>query len=66
VDRQIRVGTGIQYDWSEALTVGAAYEYFDNGKAKIGQEGGALQGPLKGDFNPAAGHFLALNLIWRF
>ena len=66
MDRQIRVGTGIQYDWNEAITVGAAYEYFDNGKAKIDQEGGALQGPLKGDFDPAAGHWIALNLIWRF
>jgi len=33
--RQIRIGTGIQYDWNEDMTIGAAYAYVDTGKAKI-------------------------------
>lgn len=66
LDRQIRVGTGLQYDWNQDVTVGVAYEYLDAGKAKIDQDGGPLQGPLKGDYDPNVIHFLAFNLIWKF
>jgi long-chain fatty acid transport protein len=37
LDRQIRIGTGIQYDWKEDMTLGIAYEYLDAGEAKIDQ-----------------------------
>jgi long-chain fatty acid transport protein len=66
LDRQIRIGTGIQYGWNEDVTMGVAYEYLDAGKAEIDQEGGLLQGPLKGDYDPNAIHFFAVNLIWKF
>ena len=66
LDRQIRIGTGIQYDWNRNVTVGAAYEYLDAGDAEIDQEGGPLQGPFKGDYDPNAIHFFAVNLIWKF
>jgi len=66
LDRQIRIGTGIQYDWNEDVIVGVAYEYLDAGEAEIDQEGGLLQGPLKGDYDPNAIHFFAVNLIWKF
>jgi long-chain fatty acid transport protein len=66
LDRQIRIGTGIQYDWNQNVTVGAAYEYLDAGEAEIDQEGGPLQGPLKGDYDTNAIHFFAVNLIWKF
>ena len=66
LDRQIRIGTGIQYDWSKDVTVGVAYEYMDLGRAEIDQDGGPLQGPLKGDYDTNAIHFLAVNLIWKF
>ena len=66
LDRQIRIGTGIQYDWNEDVTVGAAYAYVDTGKAKIDQDGGPLNGPLKGEYDPPASHFFAVNLIWKF
>ena len=66
LDRQIRIGTGIQYDWNQNVTVGAAYEYLDAGDAEIDQEGGPLQGPLKGDYDTNAIHFFAVNLIWKF
>ena len=39
LDRQIRIGTRIQYDWNENVTVGAACAYVDTGKAKIDQDG---------------------------
>ena len=66
LDRQIRIGTGVQYDWNKDFTVGVAYEYLDAGDGDIDQEGGPLQGPLKGDYDPNAIHFFAVNLIWKF
>jgi long-chain fatty acid transport protein len=66
LDRQIRIGTGIQYDWNKDVTVGAAYQYMDAGDAEIDQEGGPLQGPLKGEYDTNAIHFFAVNLIWKF
>jgi long-chain fatty acid transport protein len=66
LDRQIRIGTGIQYDWNNDMTVGVAYEYLDAGDAEIDQEGGPLQGSLKGDYDTNAIHFFAVNLIWKF
>ena len=66
LDRQIRIGTGIQYDWNKDVTVGAAYEYLDAGDAEIDQKGGPLQGSLKGDYDTNAIHFFAVNLIWKF
>jgi long-chain fatty acid transport protein len=66
LDRQIRIGTGIQYDWNKNITVGVAYEYLDAGDAKIDQQGGPLQGPLKGEYDTNAINFFAVNLIWKF
>jgi long-chain fatty acid transport protein len=65
LDRQIRVGTGIQYDWNNDMTVGVAYEYLDAGDAGIDQEGGPFQGPLTGEYDTNAIHFFAVNLIWK-
>ena len=66
LDRQVRYATGLQYDWGENITLGAAYEYLDAGRAKIDQQGGPLQGDLKGDYKSNEIHFINLNLIWRF
>jgi len=66
LDRQVRVGTGIQYDWNQDVTVGVAYEYMDAGEAEIDQAGGPLKGPLKGEYDPNAIHFFAVNLIWKY
>jgi long-chain fatty acid transport protein len=66
LDRQVRVGTGIQYDWDTDITVGLAYEYLDAGQAKVDQTGGPLQGDLEGDYGTNVIHFVALNLIWKF
>jgi opacity protein-like surface antigen len=56
----------LQYDWGESITLGAVYEYLDAGEAKIDQQGGPLQGDLKGDYKTNEIHFINLNLIWRF
>ena len=66
VDRQYRIATGIQYDWNENVTIGAAYQYLDAGKAEIDQQGGSLQGPLKGEYDTNVIHVFAVNLSWKF
>lgn len=66
LDRQIRLGTGLQYDWNEDITLGAAYTFIDAGDAKIEQEGSPLRGDLEGDYETNHIHAIAVNLIWRF
>ena len=48
------------------MTVGVDYEYADLRDAEIEQDGGPLQGPLKGEYDTFAIHFFAVNLIWKF
>ncbi len=48
------------------MTVGAAYELGELGKARIGRRGGPLQGSLQGDYGTNVTHFFAANLIWKF
>jgi long-chain fatty acid transport protein len=64
-DENFRFGVGLQYDWSEQMTVGAAYEFLDLGDAEIAN----LQRPagtLDGDYSSNHVHFVALNVIWKF
>jgi long-chain fatty acid transport protein len=64
-DENFRYGVGLQYDWSERMTVGAAYEFLDLGDAEIAN----LQRPvgtLDGDYSSNHVHFIALNVIWKF
>ena len=62
LNRQIRIGTGIQYDWNKDVAVGAAYAYLDTGEIEIDQDGG----PFKGEYATKAIQFFAVNLIWKF
>jgi long-chain fatty acid transport protein len=66
LDRQVRFATGLQYDLSEDVTIGGAYEYIDLGSAGIDRNDGPLKGPLKGDYDTNAIHVLAFNVTWRF
>lgn len=64
-DENFRYGVGLQYDWSERMTVGAAYEFLDLGEAEIAN----LQRPagaLDGDYSSNHVHFIALNVSWKF
>jgi long-chain fatty acid transport protein len=65
-DRQIRLGAGAQYQWSEDVTVGFAYEYADLGENKIRQNGGPLQGDLRGNYSSFNANFFDATLIWKF
>jgi len=66
-DENLRYGVGIQYDWNERVTVGAAYEFLDLGDAEIANlRRGPLAGTLQGDYSTNYVNFIALNVIWKF
>jgi len=66
LDRQWRYATGIQYDLSQEMTIGCAYELLDAGDAEISQNRGALAGAIEGDYSSNYIHFFNVNLIKRF
>jgi long-chain fatty acid transport protein len=66
LDRQIRVGAGVQYEFNQDVTLGAAYEYLDLGDANIDRTGGILRGDLKGDYKKNRIHFIGFNVVWKF
>jgi long-chain fatty acid transport protein len=60
VDRQLRFATGVQYDISESVNIGAAFEYEDLGDSKIDST------LLKGDYNDNQIFFFGLNMSYKF
>lgn len=66
IDRQIRVGGGVQYDLSDDLFMGFAYEYMNGGSARLRSgSGGPLTGTLSGDYAENELHFFTISLHWR-
>jgi long-chain fatty acid transport protein len=61
MDRQIRYAVGAQYQWSESLNVGGAFEYIDLGDAKIDDP--TL---LTGEYKTNRIFMFALNFDYRF
>ncbi len=66
LDRQLRYAIGAQYEYSNDITISAAYELMDGGDAKINQDQGPLTGELKGEYDPNQIHFFNINASWRF
>ncbi|MFO1152711.1 MAG: outer membrane protein transport protein [Rhodospirillales bacterium] len=66
LDRQIRVGTGVQYALNERATIGAAYEYLNLGDADMDRDRGALSGRIQGDYATNEIHFFNATLSWKF
>ena len=66
LDRQYRIGMGLQYALRNDVTLGVAYEYMDAGDAPVNQSGGPLRGDFEGDLDSADFHFFALNANWKF
>jgi long-chain fatty acid transport protein len=68
LDRQIRYATGLQYDLSEDVTIGAAYTFLDTGDAKIEIDGAdnPLRGELVGDYSSNYVNFFNVNVVYRF
>ena len=66
LDRQLRYGTGIQYEINRDVTAGAAWEFMDAGPAPYTASRGPLAGTLQGHYSTNYVNFVALNLIWKF
>lgn len=65
LDRQYRIGTGIQYVLNDTMTLGGAYEYFNLGNADINRSRGPLAGTLQGDYSTNEVHFFNVTLNWK-
>jgi len=65
IDRQLRYGTGIQYEVNKDLTAGVAAELLDAGPAPFGNTRG-LAGTLQGHYSTNYLNFVAVNVIWKF
>ena len=66
LDRQLRYGTGIQYEITRDVTAGAAWEFMDAGPGPFSNTRGPLAGTLQGHFSTNYLNFVALNLNWKF
>jgi long-chain fatty acid transport protein len=66
LDRQLRYGTGIQYQINRDITAGAAWEFMDAGPGPFSASRGPLAGTLQGHYSTNYLNFAALNLIWKF
>ncbi len=66
LDRQLRYGTGIQYEINSNVIVGAAWEFMDAGPGPFSARRGPLAGTLQGHYSTNYLNFAALNVIWKF
>lgn len=66
IDRQLRYGTGIQYEINRNVTAGAAWEFMDAGPGPYSARRGPLAGTLQGHYSTDYLNFVGVNLIWKF
>jgi long-chain fatty acid transport protein len=66
LDRQLRYGTGLQYEINRDVTAGAAWEWTDAEPGPFSARRGPLAGTLQGYYSTNYLNFAALNLIWKF
>jgi long-chain fatty acid transport protein len=66
IDRQLRYGTGIQYQINDNVTAGTAWELMDAGPAPYGARRGPLAGTLQGHYSTNCLNFVGINLTWKF
>ena len=66
LDRQLRYGTGIQYEINHHIAAGAAWELMDAGPGPYSNRRGPLAGTLQGHYSTNYLNFVALNVIWKF
>jgi long-chain fatty acid transport protein len=66
IDRQLRYGTGIQYEVNQDVTAGVAGELLDAGPGPFSNTRGPLAGTLQGHYSTNYLNFVAVNLIWKF
>lgn len=65
LDRQYRIGTGVQYALSDVITLDGAYEYFNLGNADIDRSRGPVSGTLQGDYSTNEVHFFNVTVNWK-
>ena len=61
-----RFGLGSLYNWSDAISIGAAYELVWGGELDMDVERGPLAGRVSGTYERVAIHVLSLNAMWQF
>jgi long-chain fatty acid transport protein len=61
-----RFGLGSRYNWSQDVTLGAAYELAWGGDLDVDLNRGPLAGQLSGKYDNVAIHFVSLNAEVRF
>ena len=66
VDRQLRYGTGIEYEINRDVAAGIADELMDAGPGPYSNRRGPLAGTLRGHFSTNFLNFAALHVIWKF
>jgi long-chain fatty acid transport protein len=66
IDRQLRYGTGIQYQINRDVTAGAAWEFMDAGPGPYSARRGPLAGTLQGHYSTNYLNFVGVNLMWKF
>ncbi len=66
VDRQIRLGVGVQYEANADYTIGFAYEFVSLGNADINQSANAVKGTVQGDYDQNSLNVFNLTVIRRF
>lgn len=66
LDRQIRYGTGLQYDVNNDITIGCAYEFIDAGLSRVDQKGKPLRGDLQGKYVKNYINVFNMNIVWKF
>jgi long-chain fatty acid transport protein len=66
LDRQLRYGTGLQYQVNRDLTAGVSWELMDAGPGPYSNHRGPLAGTLQGHYSTNLLNFVAVNIIWKF
>jgi len=66
LDRQLRYGTGLQYEVNHDVTAGFAWTLLDAGPGPFSVRRGPLAGTLQGHYSTNWLNFVALNVIWKF
>ena len=65
LDRQLRYGTGVQYEINKDFVLGIANEVLDGSDAPYDVRRGPLSGRVQGDFSSNIIDFLGINLVWK-
>jgi long-chain fatty acid transport protein len=66
LDRQLRYGTGIEYQINRDLTAGVAWEFMDAGPGPYSAARGPLAGTLQGHYSTNYLNFVGVNFNWKF